>query len=42
MLADIDERAPHNNASVVFMSDVLADIYLRTLHKQYFVSTSKV
>jgi len=42
MPADIDECALHNNASVVFMSDVLADIYLRTLHKQYFVFTSKV
>jgi hypothetical protein len=42
MLADIDECAPHNNASVVFMCDVLADIYLRTLHKQYCVVSSKV
>jgi len=42
MLTDIDGCAPDNNTSVVFMSDEPADIYLRTLHKQYFVVPSKV
>jgi hypothetical protein len=42
MLADIDECAPDNNTRDVLMYDELADIYLRTLHKQYFVVPSKV
>jgi hypothetical protein len=41
MLADIDECAPDNNTSVVFVCDELADLYLGTLHMQYFVVPSK-